>query len=70
MAKYNTQSKRINIELPISHIEQVKKLVHDYFSLEGLCINPSKHRDIKPVNKYLRNGSILLCPHCDNEIEL
>ena len=70
MAKYNTQSKRLNIEIPISHIEQVKKVVHDFLSMEGLTVKPSKHRDIKPVNRYVKNGSILLCPHCENEIEL
>jgi hypothetical protein len=70
MAKYNTESKRVNLELPVTHIDQVKKVIHDYLSLQGLCIHPSRHRDIKPVNRYLSNGSILLCPHCDNEIEL
>ena len=70
MAKYKVESKRVNLELPISHIEQVKKVVHDYLSLEGLTVKPSRHRDIKPVNRYLRNGSILVCPHCENEIEL
>ena len=70
MAKYKVESKRLNLELPISHINQVKKVVHDYLSLEGLCNNPSKHRDIKPVKSYLSNGTILLCPHCENEIEL
>jgi hypothetical protein len=70
MAKYNTKSKRVNLELPISHIEQVKKVVHDYLSLQGLCIHPSKHKDVKPVIQYLSNRSILLCPHCENEIEL
>ena len=70
MAKYKVESKRLNIEIPISHIAQVKKVVHDYLSMEGLCVKPSKHKDIKPVNRYLHNGSILLCPHCANEIEL
>ena len=70
MAKYNTQSKRVNLELPISHIEQVKKVVYDYLSMQGLCNKPSRHKDIKTVNKYFRNGSSLLCPHCENEIEL
>lgn len=70
MAKYNTQSKRVNLELPVSHIEQVKKVVHDYLSMEGLTVKPSRHRDIKPVIQYFNNGSILLCPHCENEIEL
>ena len=70
MAKYNTQSKRMNIEIPISHIEQVKKVIHDYLSLEGLCNHPTKHRDIKPVIQYFNNKSSLICPHCENEIEL
>jgi hypothetical protein len=70
MAKYNTQSKRVQIEIPVSHIEQVKKAVHDYLSLQGLCNKPSKHKDVKPVIQYFSNGSILLCPHCENEIEL
>lgn len=70
MAKYKVDSKRMNIEIPISHIDQVKKVIHDYLSLQGLCIHPTKHKDIKPVNCYLSNGSILLCPHCENEIEL
>ncbi len=60
----------MNIEIPISHIDQVKKLVHDYLSMEGLAVKPSRHKDIKPVNCYLSNGSSLLCPHCENEIEL
>jgi hypothetical protein len=70
MAKYNTQSKRVQIEIPVSHIEQVKKVIYDYLSMQGLCIHPTKHRDIKPVIQYFSNGSILLCPHCENEIEL
>jgi len=70
MAKYKVESKRVQIEVPISHIEQVKKIVHDYLSIEGLTNKPSRHKDIKPVNCYLRNGSSLLCPHCENEIEL
>ena len=70
MAKYNTQSKRLNLEIPISHINQVKKVVHDYLSMEGLAVKPSKHKDIKPVIQYFNNGSSLLCPHCENEIEL
>jgi hypothetical protein len=70
MAKYKTESKRMNIEIPISHIEQVKKVIHDYLSMEGLTVKPSRHKDIKPVNCYLGNRSILVCPHCDNEIEL
>ena len=70
MAKYNTQSKRLNIEIPVSHIDQVKKVIHDYLSLQGLTVKPSKHKDIKPVNRYISNGSILLCPHCENQIEL
>jgi hypothetical protein len=70
MAKYKVESKRVNLELPVSHINQVKKVVHDYLSMEGLTVKPSRHRHIKPVNCYLRNGSILLCPHCENEIEL
>jgi len=70
MAKYKVESKRVQIEVPISHIEQVKKLVHDYLSMENLCIHPTKHRHIKTANKYISNGSILLCPHCENEIEL
>ncbi len=60
----------MNIEIPVSHIDQVKKVIHDYLSMEGMCNKPSRHRDIKPVNRYLRNGSILVCPHCKNEIEL
>ena len=70
MAKYKTESKRMNIEIPISHIEQVKKVIHDYLSLKDLCNKPSKHKDVKPVIQYFNNGSILLCPHCENEIEL
>ncbi len=70
MAKYKTESKRVNLELPVSHIEQVKKLVHDYLSMEGLTNKPSKHRDVKPVIQYFKNKSSLLCPHCENEIEL
>jgi hypothetical protein len=70
MAKYKTDSKRVNLELPISHIDQVKKVIHDYFSMEGLAVKPSRHRHIKPVKSYLSNGSILICPHCENEIEL
>jgi len=70
MAKYKTESKRVNMEIPISHIEQVKKVVHDYLSMQGLAVKPSRHRHIKRVNCYLSNGSILLCPHCENEIEL
>ena len=70
MAKYKVESKRLNLEIPISHINQVKKVVHDYLSLQGLCNRPTKHKDIKPVNRYMKNGSILLCPHCENEIEL
>ena len=70
MAKYKVDSKRINIEIPISHIDQVKKVIHDYLSMEGLCVKPSRHKDIKQVNKYFCNGSILVCPHCENEIEL
>jgi hypothetical protein len=70
MAKYKVESKRVNLELPISHINQVKKVIHDYLSMEDLCTKPSRHRDIKSVNRYLRNRSILLCPHCENEIEL
>jgi hypothetical protein len=70
MAKYKVESKRMNIEIPVSHINQVKKVVHDYLSMEGLCNHPTKHKDIKPVTRYISNGSILLCPHCENEIEL
>jgi hypothetical protein len=70
MAKYKVESKRMNIEIPISHIDQVKKVIHDYLSLQGLCNKPSKHKDVKPVIQYFNNGSILVCPHCDNEIEL
>jgi hypothetical protein len=70
MAKYKTESKRMNIEIPISHIEQVKKVIHDYLSMQGLCIHPTKHKHIKPVIQYFNNGSSLLCPHCENEIEL
>jgi hypothetical protein len=70
MAKYKVESKRVQIEIPVSHIEQVKKVIHDYLSLQGLCVKPSKHKDIKPVKSYLRNGSCLICPHCENEIEL
>jgi hypothetical protein len=70
MAKYKVESKRVNLELPVSHIDQVKKVIHDYLSMQGLAVKPSRHKDIKTVNKYFRNGSILLCPHCENEIEL
>jgi hypothetical protein len=70
MAKYKVESKRVNLELPVSHIDQVKKVIHDYLSMEGLAVKPSRHKDIKTVNKYFRNGSSLLCPHCENEIEL
>jgi hypothetical protein len=70
MAKYKVESKRVQIEIPVTHIDQVKKVIHDYLSLEDLCIHPSKHKDIKPVIRYFNNGSSLLCPHCDNEIEL
>ena len=70
MAKYKVESKRLNIEIPISHIDQVKKVIQDYLSLQGLCIRPTKHKDIKPVNRYVNNGSSLLCPHCENQIEL
>jgi hypothetical protein len=70
MAKYKVQSKRVQIEIPVTHINQVKKVVNDYLSMEGLCIHPSKHKDIKHVIQYFSNGSILLCPHCENEIEL
>ena len=70
MAKYKVESKRLNIEIPVSHINQVKKVIHDFLSMEGLAVKPSKHKDIKPVIKYFNNGSTLLCPHCENEIEL
>ena len=70
MAKYKVESKRVQIEIPVTHIDQVKKVIHDYLSLGGLCNKPSRHRHIKPVKSYLSNGSILLCPHCENEIEL
>jgi hypothetical protein len=70
MAKYKVESKRMNIEIPVSHIDQVKKVIHDHLSMEGLANKPSRHKDIKTVNKYFRNGSILVCPHCENEIEL
>ena len=70
MAKYKVESKRLNIEIPVSHIDQVKKVIQDYLSLQGLCNRPTKHKDIKPVNQYFNNGSSLLCPHCENEIEL
>jgi hypothetical protein len=70
MAKYKVESKRVNLELPVSHIDQVKKVIHDYLSMQGLCNKPSKHRDVKHVIQYFNNGSILLCPHCQNEIEL
>ena len=70
MAKYKVESKRLNIEIPISHIDQVKKVIHDYLSMEGLCVKPSKHRDVKQAIQYFNNHSSLLCPHCENEIEL
>ena len=70
MAKYKVESKRLNIEIPISHINQVKKVVHDFLSMQGLCVKPSKHKDIKPVIQYFNNRSSLLCPHCENQIEL
>jgi len=70
MAKYKVESKRVNLEIPISHINQVKKVIHDYLSLKDLCTKPSKHKDVKPVIQYFKNKSSLLCPHCENEIEL
>ena len=70
MAKYKVESKRLNLEIPISHIDQVKKVVHDYLSMEGLAVKPSKHKDIKPGIQYFNNRSSLLCPHCENQIEL
>ena len=60
----------MNIEIPISHIAQVKKVIHDYLSMQGLTVKPSKHKDVKQAIQYFNNRSSLLCPHCENEIEL